>query len=324
MHAHSCSLVLIKIFVFLVKLIENMDEPTSSETNADFLDEFFQEIAKDPVPPPPVTVPSLQDDDDTFLHTLFHGEKPDDTSTSDGINVKTEPPSTSPPAAEVTRDGKEFEHADEPLKNSPPSSPHLSTADGQKSVESTEEHPERQLDDGVFKRPFTPRSSPVRTEGSSSTSDAPLSHPPLRSRRQFHRMEPHPTQKCFLTGVKRKRAGTESGEIINMLSLLKDGNKLLIPDLLLMDYMQEAGLEVEETKVVRLMGAGAEHHTACIIQDAMQVLLDGQHEKRRNPPKDKDKDTAAPKQEKTVQKPKPAKTGRPASGKHKVAEEICA
>ena len=133
------------------------------------------------------------------------------------------------------------------------------------------------LEKPVFKRPMSPSNvsaavaldettastAPTTTSVSRADDTAHAPFPALRARKDV-RVAP---QKCFLSQQKRKRPETDTGLLASILGALHGPmGKLLIPDAVLMDYLDEAGVDVADVKVPRLMGVVAEHHSANIIQ----------------------------------------------------------
>lgn len=172
---------------------------------------------------------------------------------------------------------------------------------------------------------FLCRSSPANQQSLSQTPECTsnvtvpsVPSAPFRMRRDFKygsRLEANPVQKCFLTGVKRKRPETDTGHVASILASLQDEKKLMLPDALLVDYLAEAGVRVNDAKVARLVGAAAEHHTASIIQDVLQIFVDGQQERKKNPGRAKEiEGPRTDKVEKVPLKAKGVKTSRPNSG----------
>ncbi|XP_055343550.1 uncharacterized protein LOC129591772 [Paramacrobiotus metropolitanus] len=229
--------------------------------------------APDPPPAPepepaPLLSPRSPDFLDEFLvhATTAHGDgAPAEGSTAPDVDITDNDPflaelfSAQPPAAPPTDVEKE-----EPPK-------------------AEEKEPEAPP---VFKRPFSPRAaSPTEGAAAPGERERDVSSQYARMRREL-RLQPHPLQRCFLTGIKQKRAETDDGHMAAILNVsdgqvLKDSGKLLLPDVVLQSYLAEAGLEVRDSKVARLVGAMAEQHTGSLVQDAMQIFLDGQHERRR-------------------------------------------
>ncbi|OQV16169.1 hypothetical protein BV898_09654 [Hypsibius exemplaris] len=167
----------------------------------------------------------------------------------------------------------------------------------------------------VFKRPVSPnRIAVVEDVPAQSRSEDSQSAPAggaLRVRKEPRVAPHHPVQKCFLSQQKRKRPETESGLLAAILGNLRSPmGKLLIPDSVLVDYLDEAGVDVvADAKVPRLLGVAAEHHTANIIQDVFQIYVDGQQDRKRN---GKERDGGAVSRPEKKDRPK-AKMGRPLS-----------
>ncbi|GAV01544.1 hypothetical protein RvY_12240 [Ramazzottius varieornatus] len=166
---------------------------------------------------------------------------------------------------------------------------------------------------GIFKRPF----SPGQTPQSPKTSEEEASDEDDRMDESVPSLQEvpaqRPAQKCFLKVQRKRRPETEASHVLNIVRALQKPGKLGLPDSVLAHYLSQAGMEVGDAKVARMLGAAAEHHTACIVQDAFQIYVNNHlHEKKRGK-EGKEKDGGSGKGEKDKAVKTPNKIGRPPS-----------